>query len=98
MGEIIIGTTQREWNQVFRTEWSFPAPHVAPLTIYSHITENQSYVTVSEQTIKHMWHRGVKFVKKGLYDNDGHVKCGLRSGVLGSDVLGYIVRLHVNLP
>ena len=28
------------------------------------ITGNQSYVTVGEQTIRHMWHRGVKFVNK----------------------------------
>ena len=26
------------------------------------ITRNQSFVTVNEQTIQHMWHRGVKFV------------------------------------
>ena len=54
--------SQSEWNQVFRKEWAFPAPHVAPVTIYPQITGNQSYVTVSEQTIQHMWHRGVKFV------------------------------------
>ena len=28
------------------------------------ITGNQSYVTVSEQTIQHMCHRGFKFVNK----------------------------------
>ena len=28
------------------------------------ITGNQSYVTVGEQTIQHMWHIGVKFVNK----------------------------------
>ena len=32
------------------------------------ITGNQSYVTVSEQTIQHMWHRGVKFVNN-VYNN-----------------------------
>ena len=34
------------------------------------ITWNQSNVTVSEQTMQHMWHRGVEFVNNllGVYD------------------------------
>ena len=34
------------------------------------ITGHQAYVTVSEQTIQHVWHRGVKFVnKEGMYED-----------------------------
>ena len=33
---------------------AFHVPHVAPITNYPQITGNQSYVTVSEQTIQHM--------------------------------------------
>ena len=30
-------TPQREWNHVFRKEWAFPAPDMAPVTIHSKI-------------------------------------------------------------
>ena len=39
-------TPKRECNHVFRKEWAFPAPHVAPVIDLPQITANQSYVTI----------------------------------------------------
>ena len=54
----------RELNQVFQKEIiSCPTWYIqyqmAPVMI--HLTGNQSYVTVGEQALQHMWHRSVKF-------------------------------------
>ena len=50
--------------QYMSMEWAFPAPHVVPVTIYPKQLENQSRVSVGEQTVQHMWHTSVKFVNK----------------------------------
>ena len=42
------------------------------------ITGNQPFVTVSEQTIQHMSHRGIKFVSKLVYDDLEFPKSSLR--------------------
>ena len=36
-------------------------------------TVNQSYVTVTKQTIQHMWHSGVKFVNTVQCMYDDHI-------------------------
>ena len=45
-------TPQREWKQVFGKSEHF-LPHMWHLSRFTQITGNQSYVTVSEQTIQH---------------------------------------------
>ena len=41
-------TPQTKWNHVFRKEWAFLAPYVAPVTIYDNERELEQQITYVE--------------------------------------------------
>ena len=50
-----------------RQKWAFPASHVAPVTIHSKTTGNQSYVTVGELTLHTYVTQKWQIYENGLY-------------------------------